>query len=143
MFLIVVVYSSITGYITENVYINQKGFFPEGVPNESYANKIIGVSGIIRNDTIFPIKIEDISPIGGIGIEYFATVISTWGVSEITREEILALDSLEGKRLSPFNQYEVGIAFQFSDEYAANPAGYKITYSILGVKFERIIIYDR
>ncbi len=142
MMLSVFIYICITDYITENVYINQNGFFPEGIPSENYANKIIGVSGIVRNDTIFPIKIKEISPIGGIGIEYFATVISIWGVSEIMRKEILELESLEEKRISPYTQYEVGIAYQFSDEYVANPAGYKITYTILGVKFKRIIIYD-
>jgi len=143
MILSAFMYSSITGYITNNVSIKQNGFFPAGIPSEPYANKIIGVSGVVRNDTIFPIKIEEISPIGGTGIEYYATVISTWGVSEITHEEVLELDTLEEKRMSPYTQYEVGIAYQFSDEYVANPAGYKITYTVLGVKFKRTIIYDR
>lgn len=88
-------------------------------------------------------RIESITPIGGNGIKYFTFVASIWGVSQTTREEISKLEPLEGKRLSPFSQQDIGIIFKFSEEYPVNPAGYEITYRILGIRFSRIIIYNR
>ncbi len=139
----IIIYSGTISYFTKNIDLGQSGFFPEAIPTEYYANNLIGVSGVVRNDTILPMRIESITPIGGNGVKYFTSVASTWGVSQTTREEISKLEPLEGKRISPFSQQDIGIIYQFSEEYAVNPAGYEITYTILGIKFSQIIIYNR
>lgn len=135
----ILVFSVIKGYVNDNVYLGQNGYFAEGV-NENYSDKIIGVSGIVRNDTMLPIKIESITPIGGNGIEYFGTVIAIWGVSEMTRDEMTKFKELEGKKMSPYSELEIAIVYHLSDEYAVNPAGYKIVYSAFGIRFSKFII---
>lgn len=140
VFVSISIYNSIIGYFADNIYLGHNAAFPEVIYHEYYANKLIGVSGTVRNDTILPIMIERIEPIGGRGIKYFTTVISTWGVSETTREEIAELEPLLGKRIPPFSRQDIAVVYEFSDEFFVNPEGYKITYTILGIRFNRVII---
>lgn len=137
----IVVFSTVYGSIKYNVYLGQNGYFAEGV-NETQSNRLIGVSGVVRNETILPIRIESITPIGGNGIDYFGSVIATWGVSEMTRDEMAKYENLEGKKLSPYSNEEIAIVFQFSDEYAVNPSGYEIVYSVFGIRFSNFIIHN-
>lgn len=136
---LIVLFYGIGNYLTENFEMYQNGFFPEGV-HEDYMNKLMGLSGWVRNDTIFPIKIEQITPIGGHGIKYYTTIISSWGVSASTPDELSKFQLLEGKKLGPHSDVELGIFFQFSEEYAINPVGYEIRYSVLGVKLTKYMI---
>lgn len=137
----IVLFSTVYGSIKNNVYLGQNGYFAEGV-NETQSNRLIGVSGVVRNETILPIRIESITPVGGNGIDYFGSVIATWGVSEMTRDEMAKFENLEGKKLSPYSNEEIAIVFQFSDEYAVNPSGYEIIYSLFGIRFTNFIIYN-
>lgn len=137
----ILIFTSFNGYFTKNIYLTQNGYFAEGV-HEAHVNKLIGVSGIVRNDTILPVRIESITPVGGNGIDYFGSVITTWGVSEMTRDEMTKFEQLEGKKMSPYSNEEIAIVFQFSDEYAVNPAGYEIVYSALGMRFSKYIVYN-
>lgn len=137
----IVVFSTVYGSIKNNVYLGQNGYFAEGF-NETQSNRLIGVSGVVKNETILPIRIESITPVGGNGIDYFGSVIATWGVSEMTRDEMAMFENLEGKKLSPYSNEEIAIVFQFSDEYAVNPSGYQIIYSLFGIRFTNFIIYN-
>lgn len=103
-----------------------------------YLEKILGFGGIIVNRTIFPVKVINIEPIDGRGVEYVTTVITEWGFSEIEKEELFKKESLEDKLLRPFSEYSIGCFYKFTGEYIVNPDIYEITYSIFGLKFKKI-----
>lgn len=103
-----------------------------------YSDKIMGFGGAVVNRTIFPVKVVNIEPIDGRGIEYVTTAITEWGFSEIEKEELFKKESLEDKLLRPFSEYSIGCFYKFTGEYMVNPDIYEITYSIFGLKFKKI-----
>jgi hypothetical protein len=61
--------SIIKNYYINNVYISLRAYGAERAYPE-YADKVIGAGGIVRNRTIFPIKIKKITPIGSSHYRY-------------------------------------------------------------------------
>ncbi|WP_287824486.1 hypothetical protein [Clostridium sp.] len=107
-----------------------------------YVDKIMGFGGVIKNNTMFPIKVKSVEPLDGSGVEYVTTAITKWGVSEISEEELLKKESLESKILEPFSEYSIGYFYKLTGEYMVNPDEYEITYSVLGIKFSKIEIFN-
>lgn len=125
-------------YCTDNVYLNvnvraQEREYPE------YTDRIMGFGGNVQNKTIFPIKVKAITPIGGRGMEYFTTLIATWGFSEIKQNEINNYEDLEGKIILPFKEYEIGVFHKFHGDYVVNPDAYEVAYTVLGLYFKKVV----
>ncbi len=125
-------------YCLNNVYIGtsvtaQEREYPE------FTNKIMGFGGVVRNKTIFPIRVKELTPIGDRGMEYVTTLISPWGFSEIKQNEIDNYENLEKKVISPLKEHEIGIFFKFNGNYVVNPDVYEIKYSVLGINFKKVI----
>lgn len=133
--------SIIYDYCINNVYINTNArltedFYPE------YAGKIMGYSGYVKNKTIFPIRVKKITPIGGRGMIYYTTLVTTWGMSEIERENLSKYESLEDKIIPPFADYDLGFFYKFTDKYTVDPSVFEIVYSIFGIEFKKVIINE-
>lgn len=136
----VAVQSAIINYCLNNVYLGLHASGEERTYPE-YADKIIGAGGKVRNRTIFPIKIRKIIPIGSRGMEYFGTLITTWGYSPIQQEDMSKYQALENKIIPPLTEFEIGMFNKFTGEYMVNPSAIEITYSIYGIKFKKVVIY--
>jgi len=131
----------ISNYCTSNVDIGigvtmQEKTYPE------YMDKYMGLGGIVTNNTIFPIKVKKVTPIGNRGMEYEDTHIKTWAFSEIKQEDLNNYEKLENKIIMPFTECGIGYFFKFTGEYVVNPSALKIEYSIMGVDFSKVIIND-
>jgi len=107
-----------------------------------YKDKFMGFGGIVTNNTIFPIKVKRVTPIGSRGMEYENTHIKTWGFSEIKQEDLNNYEKLENKTIMPFTECEIGYFFKFTGEHVVNPSALKIEYSIMGADFSKVIIND-
>lgn len=126
-------------YCLNNVHLGvnagaQEREYPE------YTNKIMGFGGYVQNKTIFPIRVKEITPIGGRGMKYFTTLITSWGFSEIKQNETENYENLEKKVIPPFKEYNIGVFHRFLGDYVVNPDAYELKYSVLGLNFERVII---
>lgn len=131
--------SIISNYCLNNVYIGLRAQGEERTYPE-YANKIIGAGGIVRNNTIFPVKIKKITPIGIRGMVYVGTLITTWGYSPIEQEDISKYSLLENKIIPPLADFEIGMLHKFTGEYMVNPSAIEVTYSIIGLEFKKVIM---
>lgn len=131
----------VTNYCIDHVYIGSSVLMEEATYPE-YANKYMGFGGYIYNNTIFPIKVKRIEPIGYRGMEYFTTAITTWGLSEAKREHIFELENLENKTILPKKKNEVAIFYYFTGEYAVNTSAYILDYTIFGIKFSKVSLVE-
>jgi len=122
-------------YFNTNVDLLEEGTFYE------YVDKTMGFGGGIYNNTIFPIRIKEIIPIGERGMEYHTTVIAEWGFSEMEPESFPEYEQLEGKIMLPFTKYRnLAVLFKFTDGKIVNPSAFILKYSIFGIGLENIII---
>lgn len=128
-------------YCLNNVYISahvlaQEKEYPE------YTNRIVGFGAIVMNKTIFPIRVKELTPIGSRGMEYFTTLITPWGFSEIKQNEIDNYEDLDKKIFLPFKEYEIGIFYKFQGNYVVNPDAFELKYSVLGLNFKKVFIIN-
>ena len=105
-----------------------------------YTDKIMGFGGYVNNKTIFPIKIREINPIGSRGMEYFATLNTTWGFSEIEQNKMGNYEDIENIVILPFKEYDIGVFHKFNGDYVVNADAYELKYSVLGINFKKVII---
>lgn len=136
----VIIQSVLINYCLNNVYIDISARGEERTYPQ-YAGKIIGAGGIVKNRTIFPITIKKITPIGSRGMEYFSTLITTWGYSSIEQENMLKYETLENKTMAPLTSFDIGMFNKFTGEYMVNPSAVEIVYSIFGVKFKKVCYF--
>lgn len=133
----IIVQSFITSYCLDNVFISVNARAREEAYPQ-YEDKILGAAGLIRNSTIFPIKIISIRPVDGRGVEYIATKSTEWGFSEISEDELSKLENIDDKIVDPLTESNVGYFYKFTGEYMVNPEVFEVTYSVFGIKFKQI-----
>lgn len=121
----VMTHSIILNYCLNNVYIGSNIAIGEKAYPQ-FANKIIGFGGVVRNNTIFPVKVKKINPIGSRGATYVATLNTIWGVSEIKHEDLIKYKYLDNKIIPPLTDYEIGFFYKFTGDYFVNPSAFEI-----------------
>ena len=130
----IIVQSILINYCLNNISLSINVTAKEQAYPE-YSDKIMGFGGSIMNNTIFPIKVKSVAPKGTRGMEYITTSVTKWGFSEIKKDDLYDYESLENKIIQPFTEYEIGLFYEFTGEYAVNPTVIELTYSIFGKDF--------
>lgn len=133
------VQSIISSYFINNIDIGPNAGLTEGIYPE-YKDKVMGYSGCIRNNTIFPIRVKKFTPLGGNGMIYCTTLFTNWGLSDINPEKLSKYENLYNKIIPPLSNYNLGIFYEFTGEYTVDPSAFEVEYSVFGIKFKEIIV---
>ncbi|HQO94657.1 MAG TPA: hypothetical protein PK516_02260 [Sedimentibacter sp.] len=58
-------------------------------------------------------------------MEYFATLNTSWGFSEIERNKLGNYEDIENIVILPFKEYDIGVFHKFNGDYVVNADAYE------------------